>query len=492
MSRLTRDAGESIRIYQEFRVLGIAIISVTDGIDTTQDSAKFPFYFKSISNEFFVDDLKKRVHRGMRGQIERGYSAGGRMYGYTYTRIEDPSGEKDRHGRVRGLGVKVSFNNSEAVVVRRIFDLGSQGIGVRSIARLLNDENVPAPHARTKSRSGLWSQSSIHSMLRNRKYIGDWTWNKRKSFKQPGTSRRKFIHNPESEWVVICREDLRIIDKAIWDAAEARRKACGRKLLDGNRKLVGCGGQRRGAKYLLSGLLQCGECKGNLIAISSHKYSSYVCNNHWSRGDKACTNAVRINRRRLEEAVVDCLSKKLLDPILIKQIQAEVERELDRLTNAPRKDASISRIELERHRQELENLIAFVKAGDTSEAIRAEIAKSESAIARLEAQLTISGDNIAIARRELSSKAIEQSIRSLGTTLTASHTKLPLIQTELRALLDGKIVLSPEDMGDMIAIKGLIGARVGDYLVGPRSVMVHSGTGNRTPAWWLRTTCPNH
>ncbi len=169
LSLLGRDAGESIHIFQELTAFGIGIASVSDGIETMSQSAKIPYYFKSIANELFLDDLKAKIVRGMKGQVERGYSAGGRVYGYDAVPDLFESGECDKFGRPKRYGVQVKINESEAEVVRKIFEMRELGMGYRAIAYELNGKGIPAPHAGNGSRSGHCGLGTIRSMLRNEK-----------------------------------------------------------------------------------------------------------------------------------------------------------------------------------------------------------------------------------------------------------------------------------------------------------------------------------
>lgn len=96
-TRLGRDMAESIRIFKDMDLLGVRIVSMADGIDTSTSTSKLPYYFKSIMNEVYLDDPKDKVLRGMKGQVERGYFVGGRVYGYEREEVLDPSGAKDNH-----------------------------------------------------------------------------------------------------------------------------------------------------------------------------------------------------------------------------------------------------------------------------------------------------------------------------------------------------------------------------------------------------------
>jgi site-specific DNA recombinase len=113
-------------------------------------------------NEMFLDDMIEKVHRGQKGQILRGYSAGGRVYGYKRVQILSPDGQIDqRSGRILRLGVKMEIDENEAEVIREIFRLRRLNLGYRAIADQLNQRGIPSPHADTEGRSGFWCINTI-------------------------------------------------------------------------------------------------------------------------------------------------------------------------------------------------------------------------------------------------------------------------------------------------------------------------------------------
>jgi hypothetical protein len=98
---------------------------------------------------------------------------GGRAYGYTPAR-DSATGQ-------------VEINETEAAVVRRVFELYADGMSPRGIASLLNDEQVPSPGAKwkrvTRRGDGKWLASAIHGdvnrgtgILNNRRYVGVVSW----------------------------------------------------------------------------------------------------------------------------------------------------------------------------------------------------------------------------------------------------------------------------------------------------------------------------
>jgi site-specific DNA recombinase len=65
---------------------------------------------------------------------------------------------------------------SEADVVRRIFELCAAGEGLRAIAKTLNADRVPAPRAQ-QGRPCAWCPSTIREVLYRHRYRGVIVWN---------------------------------------------------------------------------------------------------------------------------------------------------------------------------------------------------------------------------------------------------------------------------------------------------------------------------
>lgn len=91
-------------------------------------------------------------------------------------------------------------------------------------------------------------------MLQNRKYVGDWTWNKTRSLTSRQTGKRRYEVRPKEEWVGAPYPHLAQIPQETWDLVVLRF---------GDNRRSGKP-SRRGIQnhYLLSGLLTCHECGG--------------------------------------------------------------------------------------------------------------------------------------------------------------------------------------------------------------------------------------
>src|SRR6266481_4401366 len=114
LSRLSRDIGDTDAIVKRLKFFGIRIVAVSDGLDTRDETTKISVTVKSLVNELYLDDLRKTTKRGLDGQFLKGYSTGGRTYGYRSEPVPDPSGRKDPHGNPVALGYRLSIVQEEA------------------------------------------------------------------------------------------------------------------------------------------------------------------------------------------------------------------------------------------------------------------------------------------------------------------------------------------------------------------------------------------
>lgn len=82
LDRLSRDQVEQESIVRKLEYRGIKIIGVSDGYDSTHSVRKVLRGVRGLINKIYLDDLRRKTHRGQIGQVENGYIAGGKSYGY--------------------------------------------------------------------------------------------------------------------------------------------------------------------------------------------------------------------------------------------------------------------------------------------------------------------------------------------------------------------------------------------------------------------------
>src|SRR6059036_3913281 len=169
---------EAVRRYFQLASLGVPSISLNDEADLATDLLRI--WSRNRSN----GSVGERV-KAVRGEV-----LGRPPYGY----------------RV-GMRRRLVIVPIEGSVVRYIFRLYlKDGLGIRRIARRLNDEQL-----RTR-KGGLWSMVTVRDILRNRAYVGTYS--------------RFGVRVPASHSAIISQEDFQRVQERLDQrrpVSEARR-----------------------------------------------------------------------------------------------------------------------------------------------------------------------------------------------------------------------------------------------------------------------------
>lgn len=303
LDRLSRDQVEQESIVRRLEHRNIRIIGVCDGYDSEAPGRKVMRGVRGLINEIYLDDLRAKTHRGMSGQFDRGFMAGGKLYGYDIVKTEQ--------------GSNYVINEAEAAIVRWIFQSVAEGKGFRAIALRLNEDGVIAP------RGGKWSVSGVYGspvkgtgMLNNSLYAGIYTWNRSQWVKDPDTGTRKRIERPEAEWRRADVPELRIVDKSTW--AKVRHR------IDTGRDEYGRKTATRPMKSLLGGILRCPHCGGPMAGRDRNYYG---CSIHHNVGPSACPD-YRLNRGHVEKRLLTIVRKDLLSPAAARMYEREFRNHL--------------------------------------------------------------------------------------------------------------------------------------------------------------------
>ena len=373
LSRLSRDLGNTWRVvFEDLASVGVRVIDVTTGMSSDGAGARLTFGAQALVNDAFLQLVKTETHRGLEGRALGGFWTGGRVYGYALRKEENPPDLE--HPRT-----VVLIQEAEADVVRRIFEQYASGEGFASIANRLNAEGIRAPYAgiRSKRTGRGWGQSTVRAMLQNERYVGRWTWNKRKFIRPPNSKHRRAIDRPASEWRTSTRPDLAIISPDLWAQVQARF------------------GTRRGrpagqgpSPYLLSGLLRCATCGSSMSVVSARvkngvRYANFGCSAHHAKGGRSCPNALNVSERKVTKAILGALQDLLTMPDLAARF---VDRFNARLAEA-RKAAPEARAALDREiataAQAVANLTDAVERAGWSEALVQRLQAQEAHLADL-------------------------------------------------------------------------------------------------------------
>ncbi len=443
-SRLTRRPGELPRILEHLAFRNQFLLDCK-GFDSRQETATLLASIYGGIDSLELRKIKDRTHRGLRERAKGGFSTGGKTYGYR----TEPVDPKDPESKKRLVIVE-----DEAEVVREIFTRYADFESPRAIADDLNRRKVPSPGSnwkRTKRRAKGWTGSAIcgtaaqfTGILRRELYIGQQIWNRRRSKKVPGTSKRIFEIRPKAEWEIVELPELRVIDDLLWNKVQARLKESREKAHPNNLAPRG-----RPSRYLLSGILTCDECGGNFVM---HDSRAYGCASHTNGGKHLCGNKLRVRRDLAEPLILGKIREQLLDVDVVASVTEQFEMAIKTVQAGGAIDPNQVRSELKTIEAKIEKILGAVEEIGISESLAERLRELEQEKDRAQRRLQLAKIDAApiAALPDLVPALVKRwrqlvdQIGSLATNRNASLADVETARGHLSALL-GKVRLKPKD-----------------------------------------------
>ena len=328
VDRLGRRLADTADLQDNLAFLGIRLFTPSSGEITALHVA-----IMGMMAQMSLRDIGEKTKRGQLGRVRKGKVPSGLAYGYSVVVGHE------------GDGGHRSINPSEAIIVNRIFKEYSVGIAPEKIAKDLNSERVPGPGGRLWSNTTIRGQSKRGTgILNNSLYKGVLEWNRCSYVKDPANGRRVARPNSPEKWERCEVPDLRIVDDDIWRSVKQQQSKI-------RLSLRGQAGIRAGAarhdlnsthraRYLLSGILKCASCGGNLVIMGKDRFG---CSTRRRRG--TCSSALSISRQSIELRVLHGLRERLVTPellaIFIKEFQAEYARLQSETLSNPNQNAKL-------------------------------------------------------------------------------------------------------------------------------------------------------
>ena len=477
LDRLSRDQEDVAALFKRLSFAGIHIVTLAEG-----EISELHVGLKGTMNALFLKDLAAKTHRGLRGRVEAGQSAGGRAFGYDVVRQSDADGEP-----IRG---KRTVDAAEAATVRRIFSMFAAGQSPLAIAHELNSKKVPGPDGRP------WRDTTIRGhglrgtgILRNELYVGRRVWNRMRYIKDPATGRRVSRMNPPDQLVAEDVPALRILDQDVWDQAQARLSAIrARSGADAPDRPKFW--EHRRPHTILTGKIFCACCGGTMANVGQ---DYLACGTARKQG--LCVNRKGIRRPDLEALILDALRTRLMAPELAAEFITAFTIEWNRFIAERSAERGTHERELATVVRQLDNLIDAVANGMRGSRLQTQMDGLEARKAALEAVLAAPiptaprlHPNLAQVYREKVT-ALQAALTSADESAAALVSVRELIERiEVQPAADGKgleIELTGEIAsmvrlglsGDAAARRALLSGG-GDHGLFASSVKVVAGAGN--------------
>jgi len=367
----------------------------------------------ALFDEYQSKENAKHVLRAMKENAKQGFYNGAPVpLGYTVVEVEK-----------RGVRIKkrLAVDTVEAETVRLMFSLYRQGdgssgpLGVKAITCHLNERGY---RTRAGARFGV---ATIHGILTNRVYVGEWVFNRRCS--------RTLTEKPKAEQIPITVPA--IIALSEFETVQATLKAHNPRTTPA-RVVTG--------PILLTGLATCTTCGGPMTLRTGtsksgkvHRY--YNCSTHGRQGKTGCTGRT-IRMDTLDALVTDRLVAELLQPDRLRATLASLWSQRAEKTLEVDGRVTALRREIEASEDKLKRLYRMVEDGltDLDDILKERLAALKQERDRAKGAL----DRIHVAKcppTEIAPEMIERFGRLMRENVTTGE--IPFRKAWLQAIVDG-------------------------------------------------------
>ncbi|MEM5503082.1 recombinase family protein [Ahrensia kielensis] len=451
VDRFSREMSDAQRLYSICKSHRIEVHTVKDG-----ELNRVMATFRGLGAAETLENIALKTKRGLTGNIQRGESAGGKSYGIDIAFQHDEKGKR--------IGGIESINSQEAGIIREIMERYAEGQSALTIAKQLNQRQIPSPTG------GKWSFSTIlgnpkrgTGILNNELYIGKRVWNRQSYNKNIVTGRRMAFPNPESEWLHADMPELRIVSDELWAAVKKRQQQSSLAVKDAQSGQ--CRPERaKRPKSLFSGLLKCGHCGSDYIIASR---TSYSCSGYKSKG--ICDNKRMISISELERRILPALQSQLMKPEYYALFKSEYEKALKQLPIKQASEREIISKKLNAGQKSIDNLVDALMEAKGSAAIAKRLHELEAQQAERQQRFDalIPDKEPLIIPADLSER-YKLSVKKLAATIS-KHPQ-HAIKEQIRSLIDEVRIYRPDtnddDLGKTPLKLELIGSLVEILMLG--------------------------
>ncbi len=331
-----------------FQEIGCGFIAINNGINTLENSSSNEMMsFLNLFNEFHSKDTSKKVKSAKKTCAENGKFMG-TFPAYGYKRNPE-----NKHHLV--------IDEETAPIVRRIFELRSQGRSFRSIALTLNSEGIMPPGTLYYHRKGMsdqrnvngkWANTTVATLIRYEVYIGNMVHGKTGTLSY---KNKKLVAKPEDEWIRVTNTHEPIISMEQWDIVCSIDK-----------KGIVKRQPKHGQPGMFGGIVRCADCGFKMVSQTEKMpkkdgsvsvYRSFMCGNYSRSGKTACTAHIIYENVLIQLVTADIREKAQYvqydETALTDSIRRARNRESESLLASYEQDLKVQTARM----RELENLM---------------------------------------------------------------------------------------------------------------------------------------
>ena len=207
VSRFARNTLELLETTRELKDLGVVVVFEEQGIDTAQMLGEMQLTLLAMA----AQEESTSISKNMKWSIQKRMDAG------TYLGNTSPYGYRLEDGQLK-------IEETEAAVVRRIFEMRLSGMGQVAITQELNRQGIQPRDGKP------WTVYRVRYILSNERYIGDSLFQKKyiadplshKSVRNHGERDQYYIHNTHEG--IISRENFQKVQESFQNQSPRRSK----------------------------------------------------------------------------------------------------------------------------------------------------------------------------------------------------------------------------------------------------------------------------
>lgn len=295
IDRLARKLSDSLDISETLEKNNVKLVSLKENFDTRTPSGRTLFQMMCSFAELERNTILDRVKMGMEQRAKQGKYNGGIVLGYD------------------AVNKELVINEEETHIVRSIFNMAEQDMGLKAITRRLNEMGY-----RSK-KNNQFSTLTVKTILNNPMYIGKIRFNQVENWAEKRRSGKN------TEYILADGVHEPIISIEQWDTVQRLMSKRSYKPSRSNKPT------------LLGGLLRCPKCGYGMVigrpkgSKSGADYRIYKCGQYHNKGKTACQSH-SIKAEATEQYVFNELSRiassdyilhKLVDKINKDRLHAE-------------------------------------------------------------------------------------------------------------------------------------------------------------------------
>jgi site-specific DNA recombinase len=342
--RISRNEKDKIFIIDHLITNKIKYIELGDEKDLNDPNQHLLMSIKSILSAYEIKKLKIRIKRGLERSVSEGNVGGGSMVNYGYK---------------KGANKKLIIDETESKIVKKIFQLSMEGMGVKKISNYLNENQIPTKRMivgncpmkvrGVEKNIFLWRDSVIYNMLKNPIYKGERLF-KGQTYPSPN---------------IVSIQEFNLVQELLTKRINTK---------DTTNKYF----------YLLKGLMYCDRCRSRFYGRMREDLSDnqYICSSQ--RYSKSYCGNRGINIPKLNNMVWQSF---LSLPADLKKIN---KPENNKRYKKLKMDITANKSRIKKHTEEINRLVSLFRPNEEGyRYIKGEIDSHVSLNSRLEKKLNL-------------------------------------------------------------------------------------------------------